>query len=110
MNVNQYTGFVRWMFKSFGEAVARKNREFRNLMVNEFWLSFLLWIILTAILMIPVGLTALYFLEPASGYVQIAMRIYLGVAIAYFAGTGFNIMYENYCHEQQQIIERLKGQ
>lgn len=109
MNINQYTGFFRWMIKSFGHSIVRKHSEYRDLMDREFWLSFVLWVILTGIIIIPVGITATYFFAPGTGHIQTVLQIYLGTSIAYFVGTGVSIMYENYCAEQERIIERLKS-
>lgn len=107
MNINQYTGFIRWTFKSLFKNIAYKHNQYRILMDREFWLAFILWFLFTAIIIIPVGVTAVYFFEPGSGYVQTVIRIYLGIAIAYFAGTGVSIMYENYRDEQERIIQEL---
>lgn len=107
MNINQYTGFIRWIVKSLGHSIARKNREFRTLMDNEFWLAVLLWVLFTALSLLPVVFTAMYFSEPGSDDVRTALRIWLGLAIAYFVGTGVNLMYKNYCAEQQEIIREL---
>lgn len=97
------------MFKSLFKSIVYKNSQFRELMEREFWLSFILWVILTGIIIIPVGITATYFFAPGTGHIQTVLQIYLGTSIAYFVGTGVSIMYENYCAEQERIIERLKS-
>lgn len=107
MNINQYTGFIRWVFKSFGQVIARANRDFRKLMDNEFWLSVLLWVLFTALSLLPVVFTAIYFSEPGSAAVPMALRVWIGLAVAYFVGTGVNLMYENYRQEQEELIREL---
>lgn len=98
------------MFKSLFKNIAHTQSQFRDLMDREFWLAFILWVILTAIIIIPVGITATYFFEVGTGHIQTVLRIYLGMAIAYFVGTGVSIMYENYRAEQERIIDRLRRQ
>lgn len=111
MNINQYTGFARWIFINLCEAITRTHRKFRRTMENEFFLALLLWTLIVGLFSIPVGLTAVYFTPVEQMYiVRHVMQVYVAITGGYFVYTGFSILYENYCDEQQRIIDSLRQQ
>ena len=103
------SAFVRWIFAALGQSLRKADKNFRRMVDDEFWLGFLLWFLITALISIPVGLTAIFF-TPVEHmyYVRYVMSTYLGIAIGYFVCTGISIMYENFQRDQQHLINELK--
>ena len=96
------------MFRSLVKSIVYAHHRFRIMMENEFFLALVLWALLTGLFSIPVGFAAVYFTPVEQMYmVRHVMQAYLVITVGYFVYTGFGIMYENYCNEQQRIIDRL---